>query len=288
MHIIKCGRYIVVGVQLILFFTVGVVAAGEQEYTLCVHPFKASNQILQAFSPLADYLAKSMGKQVTIRVAATYDAHVTAVGMDQCDIGYMGPAPYIKLVELYGKRRLLGRQAINGEPIFRGKIIVRKDSPLKSLRELVGKRFAFGDRDSTMSHLVPQYMLIQAHVGVKALADFEFLGNHTNVALGILSGKFDAGAVKEEVFYQYEARGLRALATSPAISEHLLVASNLLSDALVEKFRQTLLTVHQTPEGLAALQSIKPGMSALVPAQDSDYDNLREIMATLKQHDIVP
>ena len=172
-------------------------------------------------------------------------------------------------------------------PVFHGKIIARKDSPINSLTELVGKSFAFGDPDSTMSHLVPHYMLLEAGVTDDKLKQTKFLGNHDNVALGVLAGNFDAGGVKEEVFYKYEKRGLKVIATTPALSEHVFVASDALPEPIVSKIREALLNADKSEQGLDALHAIKTSMTALVPAQDSDYDNLREILSVLKSHRII-
>jgi phosphonate transport system substrate-binding protein len=243
--------------------------------------------LYQAFTPLAEYLSEKIGEALTIHIATDYESHIAAIGTNKFGIGYLGPASYIKLVEKYGKKRILGRQAIDGKPVFQGKIIVRQDSKLTGLADLTGKRFAFGDPNSTMSHLVPRYMLLEAGISGEDLAEYKFLGSHTNVALGVLSGNFDAGAVKEAVFYKYQARGLKAIATTPALSEHLFVASDRLAESTYNQLRSALLEAHQSEQGLRAIQAIKSNISAFVPAQDSDYDNLREILKTLKQHGVI-
>ncbi|MCG6968714.1 MAG: phosphate/phosphite/phosphonate ABC transporter substrate-binding protein [Gammaproteobacteria bacterium] len=262
-------------------------AAEKNDLTICVHPYSSSSVLYRAFSPLAKYLSEKIGQPFSVHIAADYQAHIKTVGTDKRGIGYMGPASYVKLVSDYGPKRILGRQAIKGKPSFQGKIIARKDSSINNLADLAGKRFAFGDPNSTMSHLVPRYMLIEAGLGVEDLADYKFLGNHVNVALGVLSGDFDAGAVKEAVFYKYEQRGLKAIATTPALSEHLFVVSDKLSDELTNQIRDALLHAHESEQGLRALHAIKPSISAFVPAVDSDYDNLRSILSTLRRHGVI-
>lgn len=265
-----------------------VVADSDQDQlTICIHPYASSTVLYQAFTPLTEYLSEKLGKPLTIHIATDYESHITSIGTDKYGIGYLGPASYVNLVDRYGKKRILGRQAINGKPTFQGKVIVRQDSKISSLADLAGKRFAFGDPNSTMSHLVPRYMLLEAGIGVEDLAEYKFLGNHTNVALGVLSGDFDAGAVKEAVFYKYEPRGLKAIATTPALSEHLFVASDSMPESMVNVLRSALLEAHLSEQGLSAIQAIKPNISAFVPAQDSDYDNLREILTTLKKHGVI-
>lgn len=290
--------HLLVAVVIAFSLTFGMVEADEKgqnkqqdfandRLAICIHPYKSSTLLYRSFTPLAEYLSEKIGQPVGLHIAADYEAHIDTVGGNNRCIGYMGPAPYVKLVEKYGKKRILARQAVNGKPVFQGKIIARKDGTVNSLADLAGKRFAFGDPDSTMSHLVPHYMLLEAGISDDKLAFFKFLGNHDNVALGVLTGNFDAGAVKEEVFYKYESRGLKAIATTPALSEHLFVASDALAEPLVDEIRLALLQANQSEQGLRALHAIKTTISALVPAQDSDYDNLRTILATLKSHGII-
>lgn len=258
-------------------------ASAKDVLTLGIHPYKSPAKLIKAYTPLAEYLAKKIGMPVHITISKDYQTHIEAIGTDQLDIAYMGPASYVSLQKHYGERPLLARQQIHGKSTFQGKIIARNDSPLQSLAELKGKSFAFGDPSSTMSHLVPRYMLWKAGVGVEQLARHKFLGSHDNVALAVLTGEYTAGAVKEAVFYKYQKRGLKALSTTPALSEHLFVASKTLDPAIVDKLRKALYSLSDAPNGIAIMSSIKPDMTAMVPVKDADYDNLREILRALKQ-----
>jgi phosphonate transport system substrate-binding protein len=250
---------------------------------LGIHPYKSPSKLIRAYTPLAEYLSRKVGMPVQIAISKDYQAHIDAIGKDRLDIAYMGPASYVKLVDHYGKKPLLARQEIHGKSTFQGKIIARKKSPLHSLAQLKGKSFAFGDPGSTMSHLVPRYMLWKDGVTTEQLKRYKFLGSHDNVALAVLSGEYDAGAVKEAVFYKYQARGLKTLATTPALSEHLFVTSNKLDAATRSKLREAFLSLHKDPNGKKIMNSIKPGISAMTPVVDEDYNNLREILRALKQ-----
>ncbi len=260
-------------------YSTGVTNA-EESLTLGVHPYLPATELVKRFAPLANYLSKKIGQPVTVRVAGNYQEHIDRIGKNKVDIAYMGPASYVKMVDVYGKKPLLARLEINGNPSFQGVIIVRKESTLHTLTDLTGKRFAFGDPDSTMSHLVPRFMLWKAGVDVDKLASYKFLKNHYNVALGVLVGDYDAGAVKEEVFYKYEKRGLKMLAMTPEISEHVFVASNTLPSQKVHALREALYHLKDDKEGKVIMFSIKNSMTGMVPANDEDYDNLRIILQT--------
>lgn len=258
------------------------VTAGD-DLTLAIHPFKSAVALHQAFTPLAEYLGRELGRKVNISISKDYQTHIERIGNNEVDIAYLGPASYVKLVNQFGKRRILARLEINGSPTFRGYIITRSASPLRSLKDLAGKRFAFGSPASTMSHLVPRYMLWKAGVDVSDFVKYDFLGNHTNVALSVLTGNFDAGAVKEAIYDKYKQRGLRALAETDAFSEHLFVASDNIPGELAQQLQSSLLKLHRQPDGKRILAAIKGTMTALVPAKDKDYDNLRTILRTLKE-----
>lgn len=255
----------------------------QAEIVLGVHPFKPATRLTESFQPLAQYLSARMGQPVTLRIARDYQDHVDSVANGSYDLAYMGPSLYVKLRESYGAFPLLARQRTGAQPVFHSKIFVRADSPVTDLAGLVGRRVAFGDPKSTMGHLVPRYMLWQAGVNVDQLASHKFVNDHVNVALGVLTGEFDAGAVKEDVFYQYEKRGLRAIATSAPISDHLFIGSKRMPPAVVERLRTILLAMHQDPDGRTALQALTPGVNALVPVQDRDYDALRAVMKKLDE-----
>jgi len=233
------------------------------------------DELLTRFKPLADYIAHSIGRPVEVRVGRDYEEHINSIGTDDVDIAYMGPVPYVKLVASYGKKPLLARQIIDGQPYLKGEIIVRQDSTLQSLSSLKGKRFLFTDPSSTMGSLLPQYMLLKAGVPLTKLSSYKFLEGHDNVALGVLAGDYDAGAVKEETFQKYAPRGLRSLAHLPMVYDHLFVTSAKLPEDLIETLRNLFLKLNNSPEGKAIMTSIHPKMTGLVIPKDSEFDNLR-------------
>lgn len=242
---------------------------------LAVHPYLPAAEVQRRFAPLADYLSKALGREVVVRVGRTYEEHIDAIGRDQVDIAFLGPVSYIKVLNGYGRKPLLARFEVNGEPNLYGVIFVRQDSQVKSLPDLKGRRLAFGDPESTMSHIVPRSMLSNAGVPVGTLAEHKFLGSHNNVALAVLAGDFDAGGVKQEVFDKFAPKGLRALATTPPTPDHLFVTRADFPPSDVARAREALLNLKSQPGGAAVLERLHTGLTALIPVTESDYERLR-------------
>jgi phosphonate transport system substrate-binding protein len=263
-------------------------AASEKALILGVHPFLPSTELVEKFGPLASHLSRELNRTVRLEISRDYQSHIESVSAGEYDFAYMGPVSYVRLVGKHGEVPLLAKLEVDGNPTFQGVILVREDSPLEGLGELVGKRFAFVGPSSTMGFIVPRYLLKQRGVTVEKLAAHSFLKNHDNVALAVLVGDFDAGAVKEETFQKFASRGARALAMTPPIPEHLFVASSRQSSDVTGRLKAALLRIAVTPEGLSALRFIKGTATNLVPVDDRDYDLLRKIVSESDRDKITP
>jgi len=263
-------------------------AAALQPLKLGIHPYLSSAEIVRRFKPLADYLGRELKTTVTIEIADSYKTHIRNVGTGAVDVAFMGPASYVILTAEYGPRPILAAFETNGKKTFRGVVVARQESPVTTLAQLKGKRFAFGDRDSTMSHFVPRQMLLAAGVDVAALAGHQFLTNHDNIALGVLAGDFDAGALKEDVFKRYEHEGLKAVAFSREYADHVFVMGAKAPAPLAQGVLTALRELRNRPGGPEILGAVQKNLSALVPAADGDYDNLRAVLKELKAAGIEP
>ncbi|MFH7319312.1 phosphate/phosphite/phosphonate ABC transporter substrate-binding protein [Desulfurivibrio sp. D14AmB] len=254
------------------------VALADDPLTLWVHPYLPATELTSRFLPLTQYLSRELDRPVEIRVQRSYQAHLELAGRDLADIAYLGPVSYVNLTRQYGPKPLLAMLEVEGTAQFHGMIITRADSPIQTLNALRGKSFAFGDINSTMSHVVPRAMLRAAGINLHDLAHHDFLGSHHDVALAVLGGYFDAGAVKQEVYAVYQPRGLKILAQTPEIPNHLFLTRKDLPPELVTRLRQALLAINQLPDKAELLRALEDSATGLLPVEDGDYDDLRRII----------
>jgi phosphonate transport system substrate-binding protein len=253
-------------------------AEEKSSLILGVHPYLPPAELEKRFAPLIHYLSRQLGVPMELSISKDYETHLENIGNKIFDIAYIGPSSYVELINKYGSHTLLARLEIAGKPYFNGYIVVKQDSNIQSIEELKGKRFAFGSPHSTMSYLVPRHMMREAGVSLESLREYKFQGNHRNVALGVLLGEFDAGAIKEETYFKFKEKGLRSIAISPSISEHVFVCRSRMFLQKYNKLQDSMYQLSKTNEGRSILMSIKKGVSGLVPVIDKDYDNLRSIM----------
>ena len=270
--------YLLFGAVLVVSAVLPSPATAKKDLVLGIHPYLPPAELQQVFTPLVRELEEHLGLSVSLSIAENYDSHIRAVGHGKVDIAFLGPASYVQLVRQHGPHPLLARLEVNGSPLLSGVIFVADKSPIKRLEQLRGKRFAFCDRESTMGYLVPLFMLERAGVAPDSLAVQAHLSDHENVVLGVLTGDFDAGAAKDDIFDRYRPQGLRSLAVSPPVSEHVFVARKKLASDMVSRVRDVLLHLADDPAGAQTLRSIRADATALVPVADRDYDRLRTML----------
>ncbi len=257
--------------------------ADPEPLILAIHPYLPCGELMERFTPLAEYLSGKLDRPIKVRIGTDYREHAINIGDGAVDIAYVGPAVYVTVVERYGAHPLLAMIETGGTPDFTGRIVVRDDSPVTQVSELRGKEIAFVDPNSTMGYLVPMYILTRDLDKEDVLRSSRFLGSHINVALGVLAGDFDAGAVKEEVFFLYQDRGFRELASTPKIPEHIFIARKNLPPEIVSGLRKALLDLSGSEPGRRIMNNIKKDMTGMVPAKDSDFDVLRVILRSLEE-----
>lgn len=269
----------ILALTMVATMMLGAVAWAADSLVFAVHPFKKPAELVKMFKPLTDYLAAELGTEVQLVIGKNYEEVMQGYETGKINLGFMGPSLFA-LEGGKGMVKPLARIVVNGKGSFQGVIVTRQDSQIKSLADLKGQGFAFGDAESTLSHYVPHYMLMQQGVYLKDLSKYAFIGNHDNVALNVLQGNFAAGGLKPETASQYMDRGLKVLATSEPVPEHVFVASSKLDQKSFQRIKQALLKAD-----LALLKPVNNQLTGLEEAKVEDYAGLRTLMTEVDSKD---
>ena len=210
-------------------------------------------------------------------IGKNYAETVDAVGKGDMDFAYIGPALYVEARSKYNVTPLA--QIVNdGKSSFYGVIVVKKGSGISSIKELKGRTFTFGDRESTLTHIVPLYMLMDAGVQLADLKQYSFVGTHDSVALNVVRGSFDAAGLQPDVAAKYKDQGLEVIARSADLPEHVFVAAKSLDAATMTKIQTALLVMDST-----LLKGIKGSVTGIQKFSDKDFDVLRKVMKAVEK-----
>lgn len=266
-----CRRVLArLGLLLAASLLTAIPASAKEKLVMGVHPFKPAVELHKTFKPIADAMAAKLGKPVELQIGKSYEDTAERLGKGQFDFCYLGPNIYAKYGPKFGLRPLA--QIVNaGSPTFKGVIVAKKGGAIRSLKDLKGRRFAFGDRDSTLTHVVPVYMLVEAGVRVAELGKIAFIGTHDNLALNVVAGTFDAAGIMPDIAAKYP--DLQVVATSPALPEHLFAATPSMDGATFAALQEALLALDP-----ALRKGIKGSLTGMQKVNDKDFEILRRIL----------
>ncbi|BCX81312.1 phosphonate transport system substrate-binding protein [Methylomarinovum caldicuralii] len=196
------------------------------------------------------------------RIAPSYEKGLDELLRGKVDFARLGPASYVEAKSRNPAVRVLALESRKGRTRFKGVIAVRQDSPIRSVAELAGKRFAFGNRRSTIGRYLAQAYLLDHGIRADDLAGFEYLGRHDKVGWAVAMGQFDAGALKESTFNKVVKAGapLRILATFPNVTKPWVAAPQL-DEAVFQRLRAAMLSL---------------GPEAFLPGDDGDFAVIRD------------
>jgi phosphonate transport system substrate-binding protein len=266
--------------------------AGESEKVLRVGfvPAEDAQRVMQNAQPIVEILRKRLNMEVQPFVATDYTGVVEALRANKLDIAFLTPASYV-LAKNEANIRVILKSERKGIPFYYAAIIVRADSGIRSLDDLRGKSFAFGDALSTTGNVIPRRMLKER--GIDPVRHFEQVlhsGGHDATVLAVLHGKVDAGATyanspdgSDTAWMRYlknaeEAKKIRAIAFSEPIPADNLVVSASLERGLVDQIEQTFIELSSDPQGKKMLRELYQ-IDGFVPATDGDYDSVRRAFA---------
>jgi phosphonate transport system substrate-binding protein len=133
-----------------------------------------------------------------------------------------------------------------------------------------------------MSWYVPTWVMLRHGVSVRALDDHGTLGSNADIALAVLAGDYDAGAVTFAIYERYANDGLRVLEDLPRTPNLTLLTRADFPPADVERLRQALQALHTTPGGRTVLHALHSDMTALIPVNDDAFRPLRSMMQTVQ------
>ena len=272
------GSFFVV-VMLVAIF---VGSSYAETITFGVYTSDKPSVMYKQFKPIVDYLQKKVNLndvniEINMKIYASYSGAVDALVQGDVDFVRFGPASYILAKEKSKDIRLLAMEHKKNKKKFNGVFIVAKDSPVKSLKELKGKSFAFGNKNSTIGRYLSQAELVEVGIRATDLRKYEYLGRHDKVALAVAVGNYDAGVVKENTYKKYaDSKGLKKIAEFPNVTKPWVVRAGL-EDNIFAILQKALLAL--TDKDI--LKSLK--QDGFLIATDEDYDFVRKGMELSKK-----
>jgi phosphonate transport system substrate-binding protein len=171
---------------------------------------------VKRWAPIRQYLSKGLGVPVEERLATDYAGVIEAMRAKKIELAYFGPASFSQAWIVTGGQvePLVSRLNKDGSFGYHSVVVVKANSPYKTIEDLRGKKLAFADPNSTSGHQAPRYFLTEAGFDPdKFFGQTAFSGSHENSIIALLNGTFDAAATfwhseQDNNFARMEAKNM--------------------------------------------------------------------------------
>ena len=200
----------------------------DSEIYIGILPYYAPEKIWHLYRPFIAYLNKTTGLNWDIKLYHSYEALAEGICNGEVSIAYLGPYPFGIAYERCKVRPLIVVLGEDGMPYYRS-IIFTTDKGISSVKEIKGKTFAFGDRDSTSSFIIPRKILEDNGITLDMIKPL-FLKSHEKIIEAVATNNAIAGATKVSVFEKFRNLGFKTLEISDPLPHHCFCAASIGND----------------------------------------------------------
>jgi phosphonate transport system substrate-binding protein len=235
---------------------------------------------------------QEQGVPMDFALFSNYERQVEELLKGHIDIAWNTPLAHVRVRQRTGDESLsLGMR--DSDRDFHAKVVVRRASGIKSLRDLAGKTLAVGSADSTQARILPLYFIAKEGVDVSQINLLAFdtdLGKHgdtgtseIDVLKALHEGRADAGTIGDLIWVNEQAAGhidsskIEVLWTTPGFDHCMFDAHPSLAPEKIESFKRALFAMRwENPQHRKLLEL--EGLREWLPPREDGYASLQEAL----------
>jgi phosphonate transport system substrate-binding protein len=236
----------------------------KNKYTLGVVPQFDSLRLREIWKPILKEVTRKTGVQFLMRGSPTIPIFEREFLSGDFDFIYFNPFHILLASKAQGYIPLVNDKDKN----LHGVLVVRKDSPIKSVKELEGKAIAFPAPNAMGASL-----MIRAAIERVFKIKFQpkYVQTHSSVYVNVALKEVSAGGGVQKTLEQQELdirNNLRVLYRTEGVPSHPFAAHPRVPLEVREKVRKAFLEMGKTDQGKALLRKVPIARVGRVSMED--------------------
>jgi phosphonate transport system substrate-binding protein len=251
--------------------------------------------VLPAYALAARRIGERLERPAELVVAADY----RRCAADVDHVCFVCSIPYLLLasegrvrMEVVAAPVLHGRR-YGGRPVYFSDVIVRADRPWRALEELRGSRWAYNEPYSHSGFMVALFGLVGLGADAGFIGEAIEAGFHDDAIVMVRDGRADWAAIDSQVLELALRRDgrlrreLRVIATlGPSTIQPVVASARRLTAAQRAAVQDVLCAMDGNASDRVVLRAA--GIERFVPVSDTDYDDIRAMLATVSGSGMLP
>jgi phosphonate transport system substrate-binding protein len=248
----------------------------EEQLIIGLVPEMSRKMQIDRYFPLIKYLEKKVGMKVGMKYLPNYGALYEETRSGRTGAGFFGSFVYCMTRDHIQIEPIARPVRLDGVSTSSGYTFVRKDSGIKSPRDMKGKTIALVDPLSTTGYLAQKLFFKRQGVDISKDVKIFWAGSHDAAVMAVFNKQADMGGAKNHIFDELVSgnvkKALIILDESPAVPDDVLAVSKDLDPKIKEKIKDVLNAMASDPVGQTVLR--KFGARAFMVTNDEDYKGL--------------
>ena len=229
------------------------------------------------YTYITDYLSTKMDMNFIVEIMANYGDISETFIKGNADAGFFGSFSYL-LTHAKAGVEPIARPVYPGDvSTYRGYIFARKDSNIKTVKDMKNKSLVLVDKATTAGYIFQ--LSYFKYYGINNIKDYFsrilYANSHDAAAWAVYTGEADIGGAKDNIYnsimeeYPDFKEQMVVLSESPAVPSNGLAVRKDLNPAIKLRIKILLLSLHETPEGQEILKNF--GATKFIETNDADY-----------------
>ena len=259
----------------------------KKPITLAIFPCTDVVMSFKKFDPLVTYLKEETGLDIRLVVPRDSAEFERAVKNGDIDFALQDPHIYVRLARLYDKSTLIRTLTRDGATSQSGVVIVRKDSGINKLKDLLGKTVMFGPKLSAAKWVAAKSLFEEN--GINIDTDLKAYSNGKcceDIAFSIYLKAVDAGVVCDHFLEEHskkqqelgvDAKEIIVVCRTKSVPTRVFAARQEINNNIITKVNQALLRLdNNKPAHKKILYRAELG--GFLKSKDEDYNGIRMLI----------
>ena len=249
------------------------------EYHFAVHPLHNPTRLFEVFNPLVEYLNKNIPEAHFV-LEASRDYATFNNKLKNETIDFALPNPYQTLIAIQHHYKVIAK--MGDDENFKGIILVRKDSNIKTPKDLKGKIISYPAPTALAATMLPQYYLQTHGLNINKDVQNKYVGSQESSIMNVFLGTTIAGATWPPPWKAITdenpeiKKQLKIIWQTQSLPNNSIVVKETVPEALVDKVKNLLITLNQNKEGKQILQTMY--LSKFETANNHTYDSVQKFV----------
>lgn len=255
-----------------------------KEYIVGVHPLHNPKRLFEVYGPIVDTLNATI-PDAHFRLEASRNYEEFDKKLYGRHFDFAMPNPYQTVRSIKSGYRVFGKMGDDED--FRGIILVRKDSGIRSVADLKGKKVSYPALTALAATMMPQYYLHTHGIDVNRDIENLYVGSQESSIVNVFLGEVAAGAtwpvpwkafVKE---HPDQAAQMEVKWQTEALLNNGWVARDDMPPEVVDKVAKTLFELNASERGRKILDRLP--ISKFERATNETYQPVVEYLDRFSQ-----